>query len=117
MEADETYIGRKPDERPPKFKTSGRPFQSDVWSKAKRNKRAVIALVERGGEVRSFHVSAADMNEVVGIVRKNIARESRLHTDKSKLFTGIWQSMISGTTTALRLAITMPSAPLQRSGV
>jgi transposase-like protein len=84
--ADETYIGKIPDEWQPKLKMSGRPFQPNTFSKGKRNKRVVLALVERGGEVRSFHVPAADMNEVVGIVRKNIASESRLHTDESTLY-------------------------------
>ena len=86
VEADETYIGKIPDERQPKFKTSGRPFQPSPHSKGKINKRVVLALVERGGEVRSFHVPHATMNEVVGIVRQNVAKESRLHTDESNLY-------------------------------
>jgi transposase-like protein len=86
VEADETYIGKIPDERQPKFKTRGRPFQPSPHSKGKINKRVVLALVERGGQVRSFHVPHASMNEVVGIVRKNVARESRLHTDESNLY-------------------------------
>ena len=46
----------------------------------------MIALVERGGEVRSFSVPSAHADVVVDIVRKNIARETRLHTDESKLY-------------------------------
>ena len=42
--------------------------------------------MERGGEVRSFHVPAAHLNDVISIVRKNVARETRLHTDESKLY-------------------------------
>jgi ISXO2-like transposase domain len=42
--------------------------------------------VERGGEVRSFSVPSAHAKVVVDIVRNNIARESRLHTDESKLY-------------------------------
>ena len=45
-----------------------------------------LRLVERGGEVRTFHVPAAHLHFVVDIVEKNIARESRLHTDESKLY-------------------------------
>lgn len=86
VEADETYIGKIPEERQPKLKTTGRHFQPNAYSKGHRNKRTVIALVERGGDVRSFHVPFADMNEVVGIVRKNVARESRLQTDESPLY-------------------------------
>lgn len=86
VEADETYFGKLPEDQQPKMKTSGRPFQPKPESKGKRNKRTIIALVERGGEVRSFHVPYAALDSVVGIVRKNIARELRLHTDESNLY-------------------------------
>src|SRR5437868_14594086 len=51
VEADETYYGDIPESQHPKFKTSGRPFSKDPRS---RRKRAIIALDERGSEVRSF---------------------------------------------------------------
>ena len=52
------------------------------------NKRAIIALVERGGSVRTFHVPTADKATVTKIVTENIARESKLHTDESRLYWG-----------------------------
>jgi len=45
-----------------------------------------VALVERGGSVRTFHVAHADKATIGKIVADNIARESRLHTDESKLY-------------------------------
>jgi len=51
-------------------------------------KRAIVSLVERGGKVRSFHVPRADKATVSRIVTENIARESRLHTDESRLYIG-----------------------------
>ena len=86
VEADETYFGKIPEENQPTVKADGRPFQNNRWSKAKRNKRTVVALVERGGEVRSFHVPYADRETVINIVRDNIYRETRLHTDESGLY-------------------------------
>jgi transposase-like protein len=84
VEADETYYG-KPDT--PKTKTAqGRPFRNA--KKSPRNRRPILALVERGGNVRTFHVPVADKVTVTKIVRENIARESRLHTDESKLYVG-----------------------------
>ena len=50
------------------------------------HKRAIIALVERGGEVRTFHVPAAHVDNVAKIVLKNIHHETRLHTDESRLY-------------------------------
>jgi hypothetical protein len=52
------------------------------------NKRPIVALVERGGNVRTFHVPVADKVSVTKIVRENIAKESRLRTDESRLYVG-----------------------------
>ena len=46
----------------------------------------MVPLVERGGEVRSFNIPAASRRYNRHIVRKNIARESRLQTDESRLY-------------------------------
>jgi hypothetical protein len=84
VEADETYFG--PTEEPrmsPQRK--GRPY---IHGKGPANKRPIVSLVERGGRVRSFHVAVADKETVQGIVVENILRETRLHTDESKLYTG-----------------------------
>jgi transposase-like protein len=87
VEADETYFGEIPEAKRPNTKTSGRPFSKNRGGP--KHKRAIIALVERGGEVRSFHIPNAHLGEVVGIVRGNIARETRLHTDESRLYTAV----------------------------
>jgi transposase-like protein len=84
VEVDETYFGNIPKDKRPKFTKSGRPVSKNPGGP--RHKRAIVALVERGGRVRSFHPAAAD-SEIVGkIVRDNIARETRLHTDESSLY-------------------------------
>ena len=79
VEADETYFGNIPEAQRATIKRSGKPFQASA--KGSKHKRAIIALVERGGEVRSFHVPSAHLENVVSIVRHNIARETRLQTD------------------------------------
>jgi hypothetical protein len=81
VEADETYHGRIPEAR--QTTKSGRPRSSGGGP---GTKRAIIGLVERGGSVRTFHVPSAYMESVASIVRDNVARESRLHTDESKLY-------------------------------
>ncbi len=50
------------------------------------HKRPVLSLVERAGEVRSFHVDTATVATVAPIVRDNIDRESLLLTDESRLY-------------------------------
>lgn len=77
VEADETYFGDK----------------EIIIKRTKRgksahgSKRSIVALVERdGGPVRSFHVDRADKTVVNKIMSENVAPESHLHTDKSRLY-------------------------------
>jgi transposase-like protein len=92
VEADETYFG--PTEKPRPSKQRGdRPYK--VGSRGPRNKRPIVSLVERGGNVRSFHVAVADQDTVQGIVIANVSRESRLHTDESRLYFGADQHFAS----------------------
>lgn len=88
VEADETYFGPVAKDKVRKVTTSGRPF-TKAGRTGPSNKRAIVSLVERGGNVRSFHVAVADANTVAGIVNENIHRETRLHTDESRLYTKI----------------------------
>ena len=85
VEADETYYGSvdKPNRR--HRTTSGKPFKKG-GRRGPSNKRPIVALVERGGNVRTFHVASADKWTVSDIVTTNVARESRLHTDESRLY-------------------------------
>jgi transposase-like protein len=83
VEADETYFGKQENPKPSRQR-KGRPYIHKGGGPA--GKRAVVALVERGGRVRTFHPGVADGDTVTKIVRENIARESRLHTDESRLY-------------------------------
>ncbi len=84
IEADETYHGRSNTLEPKKrsHPRSSKPHRDQ------RPKRAIVALVERGGEARIFHVAHADKETVSAIVRKNVDPASRLHTDESALYRG-----------------------------
>lgn len=83
VEADETYFGDVPEAKRRTKTTSGRPFTKKGKG---AHKRAIMALVERGGSVRSFHVAVADSATVAKIITDNVAKESRLHTDESRLY-------------------------------
>ena len=80
---DETYHGKTAKPRVPASR-KGRPYPHA--RRGPRDKRPILALVERGGNVRTFHVPVADQATVEKIVTENIARESRLHTDESRLY-------------------------------
>lgn len=83
VEADETYFG-KTDEKIPSKARRGSPFIHKGGGPS--GKRQIVSLVERGGRVRSFHVAVATKESVSKIVRENVAKESRLHTDESLLY-------------------------------
>lgn len=76
VEADETYFGNR----------------ETITTRTKRgksglaSKRPVLALVQRGGKVRSFQVDRATKNNVRDVVMANIDRETRVFTDESKLY-------------------------------
>jgi len=82
VEADETYYG--PVANPTMIRTDGTPRK--FKNKGPANKRAIVALVERGGRVRSFHVKHATKEAVTQIVTANVAKEAVFYTDESKLY-------------------------------
>jgi transposase-like protein len=69
VEVDETYVGGKQ-----RFGPHGKPFR------AKSKKAPVVALVERGGQVRSFHhqqkVTGRTLKQVI---RENVGPEAHIH--------------------------------------
>jgi transposase-like protein len=82
VEADETYFGKAETQHVSKHR-GGRPL---IHKGKFKNNRPIVALVERGGKVRSFHVAVADSSTVADIVRDNVRKESRLQTDESKIY-------------------------------
>jgi transposase-like protein len=86
VEADETYYGPVDKANRRTTRSDGNPYATGRYRGGPGNKRPIVALVERGGNVRTFHVPVADKAAVYKIVTDNIARESRLHTDESRLY-------------------------------
>src|SRR5690606_22628343 len=83
VEADETYYG--PVAEPKTLRSDGLPY-SKAGARGPANKRAIVSLVERGGNVRSFHVPRATKDTVTRIVNENLTREATLYTDESRLY-------------------------------
>ncbi len=68
VEVDETFIGKK----------KGAKVQRGF-----SHKHAVMTLVDRKGEARSFHVANVKAATVLPIIKRNIARESAIATDEA----------------------------------
>jgi transposase-like protein len=79
VEIDETYFGDK--DRVTKRTKRGKSGHA--------SKRAVVSLVERGGRSRTFHIERATVANVRDVIVRNVSRKSILHTDESKLYTGV----------------------------
>lgn len=89
VEADETYFGKASDQSPsPQRK--GRPLLKRKAGTS--NKRAILGLIERNGNVRTFHVAQATKENVAALVSENIAIESVLMTDESRLYPVVGKS-------------------------
>jgi hypothetical protein len=88
VEMDETYHGKVA--TPRDVTTSGRPY-TKTGKSGPSNKRAIVSLVERGGKVRSFHVENADKSTINEIATRNIMRETRVHTDESRIYNDMAQ--------------------------
>jgi len=76
IEADETYQGKV--EQPKKLTKKGKPTLA--------GRRAVVALVERGGAVRAVHMPKVTHKNVGEVLAKHANPASRLHTDESNLY-------------------------------
>ena len=85
VEVDETYVGGKVGNKPlsPRFREG-----------AKR-KAVVLALVERGGNVRSFKVKNAGVKELRKAIEDNVEQKSRLMTDQWKAYRPIGKGYAS----------------------
>jgi len=88
VEADETYVGGKARNRRKRYdgvKKTGRGT----------DKAPVVALVERGGEVRSSHVANVSGEQLKGQIRVNVDRSARIMTDAFASYRGLGREFAS----------------------
>ncbi len=89
IEADETYYGNKVSLKKKREakRTSAKGTKGGFGGVS--NKYTVVSLVERGGNVRSFHVDKATKSNIREILVRNADRKSNLMTDESRLYTEV----------------------------
>jgi hypothetical protein len=94
VEVDETYHAKADKPHTPSAQRRGRPY-TKRGKTGGFDKRIIVSLVERHGSVKSFHVGSVDKTSVGEIIRNHVAKESRLHTDESKLYPEVGRQFAS----------------------
>ena len=56
----------------------------------------IFALVERGGEVRSFQIKSANTRTLMGILQDQVSWQSRVMTDRSRAYYGVHRVFVGG---------------------
>lgn len=87
VEVDETIYGRASTH--PKGRPEGRGHYNAL------HKNVVLSLVERNGEVRSFHVEGSTIAQVIPLVNENIAKEATVMTDCAPIYKGRLDQFVS----------------------
>lgn len=83
VEADETYVGGKDSNRH-KSQMKGKKFRA-----SSREKEPVVALVERGGRVRSTHVGNVTSANLRSVLTTQIDKASHLMTDQHTAYPAV----------------------------
>jgi transposase-like protein len=85
VEADETYIGGR---------------FSGKRGRGAEHKVPVVSLVERGGHVRSFPVERVTAENLKGVIKEHVSRESHIITDDFTSYRGLHRDFASHQTVA-----------------
>ena len=83
VEIDETIFGRAsthPKGRRPKQTRTRQPITNTA------HKNVVLSLVERGGGVRTFHVTGSTIAELMPIINANVSHEAQVMTDAASWY-------------------------------
>ena len=86
VEADETYWGNSPRSKA----AIARKRTNTVHDKEK-----IIALVERNGNVRGFHVASVNGATLKAVLRDNVAKDAHLMTDENHMYKAVGREFAS----------------------
>lgn len=89
VEADETYIGNSA------RSIAGKAARAAGVQRGGDHKEKVVAVVERNGQVRSFHVKNIDGKTLKNVLVNNVAKEAKLMTDELRMYRSIGKNFAS----------------------
>ncbi|MEZ5573514.1 MAG: IS1595 family transposase [Halioglobus sp.] len=94
VEVDETYVGGKPRHR----NNPRAPYRAKAITK-KSDKAIVMAMVERGGCVKTRPVADVTSNTLQLVMRENIDKSARSAPDQNLAYNGCHEYFVSGHST------------------
>jgi len=86
VEADETYWGNSP---------RSKAVKSSKRVQSANDKQKIVALVERNGSVRAFHVASVNGQTLKAVLHGNIAKDTNLMTDDARIYRRIGRHFAS----------------------
>ena len=86
VEIDETIFGRA-STHPKGRRIKQSKAKNRITNSAHKN--VILSLVERSGEVRSYHIEGSTVSQVIPIVIENVSREAQVMTDAAMLYKGM----------------------------
>lgn len=87
VEADETYWGRSEDA--PAKPTDAEGKRRYRGTRVMKDLRPIVALVERNGKVRGFHMNAVTADNLGEALREHVHKKTHLMTDESRMYTKV----------------------------
>lgn len=84
VEIDETIYGRAATH--PKGRHRKVKGKANLRITNSAHKNVILSLVERGGNVRSYHVAGSTVGEIIPIVNENVSHEAAVMTDSAMLY-------------------------------
>jgi hypothetical protein len=78
IEVDETYVGGKPRDKGP-----------HNWKNRADRKMPVVAMVQRGGNVRAMTMPKVNGKNLKRVIYQNIHKSARIMTDEAKIYKGL----------------------------
>ena len=89
VEADETYIGNSA------RSIAGKAARAAGVQYGGDHKEKIVAVVERNGKVRSFHVQNINGKTLKNVLVNNVAKEAKLMTDELRMYRSIGKNFAS----------------------